>query len=423
MFVDVAEISLCAGKGGNGLVSFRREKYVPAGGPDGGDGGNGGNIIFEADSSLTTLMDFRYKKIYKARNGEDGKALKSSGKNGEDMVIKVPEGTIVRDKESGKILADMTGDGKRFIAAKGGSGGFGNRHFATPARQAPKFAKPGLPGQERVVLLELKLLADVGLVGFPNVGKSSLLSKISQARPKIANYHFTTLQPNLGVVSHLGKSFVCADIPGIIEGASEGLGRGFDFLRHIERTRVLLHVVDISSCEGRNPLDDFTVINSEMETYSPELLLRQQIIVGNKSDIVMDEDVKNEFIEFVETSGYRYFEISAATGQGVDALMDYVVEVLEKVPPVPLYESEISIDEEEKIDYKQYDIRKDGDVYEIYGPFVDKLYASVNFGDDESVAYFQRSIKKNGVIEKLEEMGINEGDTVKFGDIEFDFVN
>jgi len=422
MFVDIAEISLVAGRGGNGLVSFRREKYVPAGGPDGGDGGRGGSIIFEADSTLTTLMDFRYKKIYKAPQGEEGKALKCSGKDGEDLVIKVPEGTIIKDKETGKILADMTGDGKRFVAAKGGNGGFGNRHFATPARQAPKFAKPGLPGQERTVLLELKLLADVGLVGFPNVGKSSFLARVSQARPKIANYHFTTLQPNLGVVSHLDKSFVLADIPGIIEGASEGLGRGIDFLRHVERTRVLLHVVDISSSEGRNPLEDFTVICEEMETYSPELLLRQQIIVGNKADIIYDEEARDEFREFVETSGYRYFEISAVTGEGVRELLDYIIEVLDKIPPLPLYQSEISIDDEEKVDYTVYDIKKEGEVYEIYGPFVDRLIAGVNFGDDESVAYFHRSIKKRGVIEKLEEMGIQEGDTVKFGDIEFDFV-
>ncbi len=422
MFVDVAEISLCAGKGGNGLVSFRREKYVPAGGPDGGDGGNGGSIVFETDSSLTTLMDFRYRKTYKAPIGEDGKALNCSGRAGEDLVIKVPEGTIIRDKESGKILADMTGEGKRFVAAKGGSGGWGNRHFATPTRQAPKFAKPGLPGQERVVLLELKLLADVGLVGFPNVGKSSLLAKVSQARPKIANYHFTTLQPNLGVVSHLDTSFVLADIPGIIEGASEGLGRGVDFLRHVERTRVLLHVVDISSSEGRNPLEDFTVICKEMEEFSPELLLRKQIVVGNKKDIVFDEDARREFAEFVLSSGYSYFEISAATGEGVKDLLDCVVETLQKIPPLPLYQSEISVDDEEKIDYMEYDIKKDNDVYEIYGPFVDRLIAGVNFGDDESVAYFHRSIKKRGIIEKLEEMGIKEGDTVKFGDIEFDFV-
>jgi len=422
MFVDVAEISLMGGKGGNGLVSFRREKYVPAGGPDGGDGGNGGSIIFKVDTSLTTLMDFRYKKTYKAPSGEDGKALNCSGRAGENLYILVPEGTVIKDKETGKILADMTGEDAEFVAAKGGNGGWGNRHFATPTRQAPKFAKPGLPGQERVVLLELKLLADVGLVGFPNVGKSSLLARVSQARPKIANYHFTTLQPNLGVVSHLDKAFVMADIPGIIEGASEGLGRGFDFLRHVERTRVLLHVVDISSSEGRNPMEDFTIINSEMETFSPELLLRQQIVVGNKADIVFDEEAKAEFIEFVETSGYRYFEISAATGQGVNELMDYVVEVLDKIPPLPLYQSEISIDDEERVDYTVYDIKVENGVYEIYGPFVDRLIAGVNFGDDESVNYFHRSIKKRGIIEKLEEMGIQEGDTVKFGDIEFDFV-
>ena len=422
MFVDTATITLVAGKGGNGLVSFRREKYVPAGGPDGGDGGNGGNIIFEVDKTMTTLMDFRYKKIYKAKSGEEGKALNSSGKSGEDLIIKVPEGTLLRDAETNKIIADMTGDCNRFIAAKGGSGGWGNKHFATPTRQAPKFAKPGLPGEERTVILELKLLADVGLLGFPNVGKSSLLARISQARPKIANYHFTTLQPNLGVVSHKDMSFVMADIPGLIEGASEGAGRGYDFLRHIDRTRLLLHIVDISGIEGRDPIEDFTVINKEIETFNPELLLRRQIVVGNKCDIITNEKAAEDFREFVETSGYSYFQISAATGQGVNELLDHVCEVLSAIPEAPVYQPEIDIEEKEPVDFNEYKISVDGDVYEISGNFVDKLIASVNFGDEESVNYFHRAIKRRGIIDELEKMGIKDGDTVKFGDIEFDFV-
>ena len=422
MFVDIARISLAAGNGGNGLVSFRREKYVPAGGPDGGDGGRGGSIIFIVDSAMTTLMDFRYKKIYRAKNGEEGKALKSSGKDAPDLIVKVPEGTLVRDAKTNKILADMTGDGKKFLAAKGGNGGWGNQHFATPTRQAPKFAKPGLPGQEREVILELKLLADVGLLGFPNVGKSTLLSTVSSARPKIADYHFTTLQPNLGVVTKHNKSFVLADIPGLIEGAAEGAGLGLDFLRHIDRTRLLIHVVDISGIEGRDPIEDFTIINEELEKYSPLLLTRQQIVAGNKADIAVDRTKLSEFREFVTESGYQFFEISAATGEGVDALMNYVTKTLDKLPPVPIYTAEID-DEVDDTDYSAYEINVNNGIYEVSGPFVDKLISAVNFGDDESVAYLQRSIKSRGIIEELEKLGINEGDTVRFGDVEFDFIN
>ncbi len=367
-------------------------------------------------------MDFRYKKIYKAKSGQEGKALNSSGKSGEDLIIKVPEGTLLRDAETNKIIADMTGGCERFVAAKGGSGGWGNKHFATPTRQAPKFAKPGLPGEERTVILELKLLADVGLLGFPNVGKSSLLARVSQARPKIANYHFTTLQPNLGVISHKDMSFVMADIPGLIEGASEGAGRGYDFLRHIDRTRLLLHIVDISGLEGRDPIEDFTVINKEIETFNPELLLRRQIVVGNKCDVITNEKAAEDFREFIETSGYSYFQVSAATGQGVAELLDHVCEVLSAIPALPVYQPEIDIEEKEPVDYNEYKITADGDVYEISGNFVDKLIASVNFGDDESVNYFHRAIKRRGIIDELEKMGIKDGDTVKFGDIEFDFV-
>jgi len=421
MFVDTANISIKAGKGGNGLVSFRREKYVAAGGPDGGDGGKGGSIIFESDNMLTTLMDFRYKKSYKAQNGGDGGALKCSGKSGGDLIIKVPEGTLIKDSATGKILADMTGENKRFVAARGGNGGWGNMHFATPTRQAPKFAKPGLEGEERNIILELKLLADVALVGFPNVGKSTLLSMVSEARPKIANYHFTTLEPNLGVVSSYGNSFVLADIPGLIEGAHAGVGLGHEFLRHIERTRLLIHVVDVSGIEGRDPIDDFTVINEELEKFNPYLLTRIQIVAGNKSDIAVDRTKLEEFKQFVTESGYRFFEISAATGEGIKELMGYVSSELQKLPPMPIYQAEVIIDEE--IDYSSYEIKKIGDIYEVSGPYVDKLLGSINFGDYESVSYFQRTIKNKGIIEELEKMGVNEGDTVRFGDMEFDFVN
>jgi GTP-binding protein len=421
MFVDTVQISIKAGNGGNGLVSFRREKYVPAGGPDGGDGGNGGNIVFLADRGLTTLMDFRYKKSYKAQNGGDGGALRCSGKSGEDLIISVPEGTLIKDANSGKILADMTGEGKTFIAAKGGNGGWGNMHFATPTRQAPKFAKPGTPGQEREVVLELKLIADVALIGFPNVGKSTFLSKVTQARPKIANYHFTTLHPNLGVVSMFDKSFVVADIPGLIEGAHEGTGLGHEFLRHIERTRLMIHIVDVSGLEGRDPVEDFTIINEEIEKYNPYLLAREQIVAANKCDLLSDQTQLNEFKRFVTESGYKFFEISAATGQGLKEVMAYTAERISQLPPVPVYEPETD-DEEYETDLTSYEIQVVEGVYEVTGPWVDHVLASINFGDDESVKYFQRTIKNRGVIEELESMGIGEGDTVKFGDMEFDFI-
>ena len=423
MFVDTAQISVKAGKGGNGLVSFRREKYVPAGGPDGGDGGHGGNVVFEVDRMLTTLMDFRYKKVYKAENGGDGCARKKTGKSGADVVIRVPEGTLVKDAETGKLIADMTGENTRFVVARGGNGGFGNIHFATPTRQAPKFAKPGLPGQEREIILELKLLADVALIGFPNVGKSTLISKVSDAAPKIANYHFTTLQPNLGVVKNFDKSFVIADIPGLIEGAHEGIGLGHEFLRHIERTRLLVHLVDISGIEGRNPMEDFEIINRELELFDPYLLSRPQIVAGNKSEMVADPETIAEFEDFVTSSGYKFFKISAATGEGVQELLSYITSELDKLPPTPVYSPEIFIDFDEKMDFESYEINIVDGVYEITGPYVKKLISAVNFGDDESVKYFQRCVKNKGIIDELEKMGVQEGDTVRFGDIEFDFVN
>lgn len=417
MFVDIAEITVKAGKGGNGLVSFHREKYVPAGGPDGGDGGKGGNVVFVADKRLTTLMDFRYKKVYAAQNGQDGRAGRSSGKSGEDIIIRVPEGTLLRDAASGKILADMTGENHTFVAAKGGNGGWGNMHFATPVRQTPKFAKPGQLGQERTIRMELKLLADVALVGFPNVGKSTLISRVSQARPKIANYHFTTLTPNLGVVSVHDKSFVIADVPGLIEGAHTGAGLGHDFLRHIERTRLLVHLVDVSGIEGRDPIDDFQAINEELALYNPELSARPQIVAGNKSDLIPESDA---FRAFIEEQGYQYFPISAATGEGVDALMNHIAEILDTLPEMPIYEAEPI--EEEVVDESVFEILRHDGLYEVAGPYIDKLLRGINFGDDDSIRYFQRAIKAHGVIEALREAGAGEGDTVLFGEMEFDFV-
>lgn len=418
MFVDTATITVRAGKGGNGLVSFHREKYVPAGGPDGGDGGRGGNVVFVADNKLTTLMDFRYRKIYSAQNGQDGRAGKCSGKAGEDVIVRVPEGTLIRDAATGKVMADMTGENKTFVAARGGNGGWGNVHFATPVRQAPKIAKPGQLGQKREIILELKLLADVALVGFPNVGKSTLISRVSSARPKIANYHFTTLAPNLGVVSVHDKSFVIADVPGLIEGAHAGAGLGHEFLRHIERTRIIVHVVDAPGTEGRNPIDDFEAICRELELFDPELLLRPQLVAGNKTDIPSEQT--SEFEKFVVESGYKYFPISAATGAGIDALMNHVAEMLDVLPPIPVYEAEEF--EEEEIDYNVYEIKVEDGVYEVSGPYVDKLLRGINFGEDESVHYFQRAIKAHGIIDALREKGIQEGDTVVFGEMEFDFV-
>ena len=397
MFSDFAKVFVKAGDGGNGAVTFHREKYVAAGGPDGGDGGRGGSVVFVADKNINTLLDFRYKRKYLAENGGAGRDAKRNGKNGADLEVRVPVGTLLREAESNLVICDLKENGQRMVVAKGGSGGWGNRHFATPTRQAPKYAKPGLPGQEREVVLELKLLADVGLLGFPNVGKSTLLSVVSQARPKIANYHFTTLQPNLGVVTHNDMSFVMADVPGLIEGASDGAGRGSDFLRHLDRTRLLIHVVDISGIEGRDPIEDFTVINRELENYSPELLLRKQIVAGNKSDIICNEGAAQRFREFVLSCGYSYFEISAASRKGVKELLDAVTETLSKIPPVPVYEPEMSFDELPEIDYDSYEINVVDGVYEISGPYTQKLISAVNFGDDESVAYFQRCIRNRAL--------------------------
>ncbi len=425
MFTDKAKIFIKAGNGGNGAIAFHREKYVAAGGPDGGDGGNGGNVIFQVDLGLSTLMDFRYKRKYAAKSGGDGAGNKCNGKKGEDILINVPLGTLVRDAKTNKILADLSNPEEKVILARGGSGGWGNSHFATATRQAPNFARNGKPGMEREVILELKLLADVGLVGFPNVGKSTILSKTTKADPKIANYHFTTLDPNLGVVE-LGQemSFVLADIPGIIEGASEGVGLGHDFLRHIERTRLLIHVVDVSGIEGRNPLEDFDTINSELSKYNMELEERPQIVAANKTDILQDMEMYEEFKKELEDRGYKVFEISAATGKGVEELMKYTFTQLTKLPPIQIYEPEMDIAEDmfEETAGGGFEISIEGGVYVVSGSWIEAVGGSVNFSDEESLQFFQRALKNRGVIDALVDAGIKEGETVRIGDLEFDFV-
>ena len=424
MLADTATIYIEAGNGGNGLVSFHREKYVAAGGPDGGDGGNGGDVILAVDDKVSTLADFRYRKQYKAQNGGDGKAARCSGKNGEDLVVTVPIGTLVKDANTDKIIADLNKLGQRLVIAKGGSGGWGNSHFATPTRQIPRFAKSGTDGEKREIKLELKLLADVGLVGFPNVGKSTLLSVVSDARPKIANYHFTTLEPNLGVVDlGAGNSFVMADIPGIIEGASEGIGLGHEFLKHVERTRLLIHVVDASGIEGRNPIEDFDKINDEIKKYNPELAKKKQIVAANKKDIVFDESIYAGFCSEMKNRGYEVFEISAATKDGVDSLLKYASGLLDTIP-MPILAKDDS-NEEKIIKFEEeepFTVRRENDAFIVEGEWVKRLIGSTNFSDSESLQYFQRSLRKKGVIKALEQKGINEGDPVKIYDIEFDYV-
>ena len=425
MFTDKAKIIIKAGNGGNGAIAFHREKYVAAGGPDGGDGGDGGSVIFEVDLGLSTLMDFRYKRKYLAQNGGDGSGKRCNGKKGNDIIISVPLGTIVRDAKSNKILADLSDPEKRITLLKGGSGGWGNSHFATATRQTPNFAKNGKPGKECEVILELKLLADVGLVGFPNVGKSTILSRTTKAEPKIANYHFTTLEPNLGVVElSAGMSFVLADIPGIIEGASEGVGLGHDFLRHIERTRLLIHVVDVSGIEGRNPIEDFETINQELSKYNMELEERPQIVAANKTDILQDEKVFEDFKKEIEKRGYKLFEISAATGKGVEELMKYTYSELLKLPPIQVFEPEMDIYEDDFIDVddKGFEVTIEDGVYVVSGSWIEAVGGSINFSDEESLQYFQRALKNRGVIDALVDAGIKEGETVRIGDLEFDFV-
>jgi len=424
MFVDVARIHLKAGNGGNGAVSFHREKYVAAGGPDGGDGGRGGNVVFKVDDNLSTLADFRYKRKYVAENGENGGTSRCTGKSAPDLVISVPRGTVVKDYETGRIIADLSDD-EPVIIAKGGNGGWGNQHFATATRQIPRFSKPGNPGEELDVKLELKLLADVGLIGFPNVGKSTLVSVVSQAKPKIANYHFTTLTPVLGVVSlGEGSSFVMADIPGLIEGAGEGVGLGHEFLRHVERCRMLLHVLDISGSEGRDPIDDFDKINLELANFSDELSLRPQIVVGNKCDLI-DEEKIEEYKEYFESKGYRFFPIMAAIAEGTDALVKHIAEVLSKLPPMKIYEAEPKpLEDFSKKQSRTFSVRAEDGVFFVEdAPWLIDVMNTIDPDDYESLQYFERVLRQTGIIDALINAGVHEGDTVSVYDVEFDFVN
>ncbi|MGN0692645.1 MAG: GTPase ObgE [Oscillospiraceae bacterium] len=424
MFVDKAVIYVKAGDGGDGAVSFHREKYVAAGGPDGGDGGKGGNVVFVADDSMSTLLDFRYKRKYAAEKGQNGSGGRRTGKNAPDLIVKVPRGTLVRDNKTGRIIADMSSDEPQIIA-NGGKGGKGNARFATPTRQIPKFSKPGFIGEEIEASLELKLLADVGLVGFPNVGKSTLISVVSAAKPKIANYHFTTLTPVLGVVSAgEGKSFVMADIPGLIEGASEGVGLGHEFLRHVDRCRLIIHVVDVSGSEGRDPKEDFEIINRELSNFSEELAERPQIVAANKCDMAEPEKIA-EFKAFIAEKGYECFEISAATTLGTRELMDCVAAELDKLPPIKVYEAEPAaavLDENAGMGERFEITRGDDAVFYVEAPWLEHIMRTVDMDDYESLQYFQRVLRNTGIIDALEEKGIREGDTVNIFGFEFDFV-
>ncbi len=421
MFTDYVKIYAKAGNGGNGAISFRREKYVAAGGPDGGDGGRGGNIYFEVDPDSNTLIDFRYNKKFKAESGKNGEGGHRYGKSGQDLYIKVPIGTIVRDANTNEILADLSEPGQKALILKGGRGGKGNSHFATSTRQAPRFAQDGENGEERELILELKLLADVGLIGFPNVGKSTFLSMTTSATPKIADYHFTTLEPNLGVVkTDYGDSFVIADIPGIIEGASEGTGLGIQFLRHIERTRLLLHVIDVSGSEGRNPVEDFYTINNELKQYSEKLSKRKQIIVANKIDIMQNESLYKDLEKVAKENNMEIYKISAATNEGVSELIKHIAEVLKTLPKENLIEVQ-----DRKVytlkDDDEYTISKEDGMYVIKGEAVERIMRRVNIADNESLYYFQRSLDELGVNQKLKEMGVKEGDIVKICDYELEW--
>ena len=420
-FIDKARITVRAGKGGNGAVAFHREKYVAAGGPDGGDGGDGGSIILQVDDNLSTLMDFRYKRKYVAENGQDGQGQRKTGKTGQSLTIKVPRGTLVRDGETGEIIQDMSGS-EPFVLCRGGKGGWGNMHFATPTRQVPRFAKAGLEGESHDVILELKLLADVGLVGFPNVGKSTLLSVVTKAQPKIANYHFTTLYPNLGVVYvDEGVSFVLADIPGIIEGASEGAGLGHDFLRHIDRCRLLVHVVDVSGSEGRDPAADFDAICEELKEYSADLEKRPQIVAANKADIMEDPALLEQLRTHVESLGYPLFVISAAAHQGVQELMNAVAAKLASLPPVRFYEPEYVKRPPEVDTSAPLEIRVEDGVWIVEGPWLQRLISNVNFSDYESRNWFDRMLRESGLFQRMEDMGIQDGDLVSMYNLEFEY--
>lgn len=421
-FIDVATIWLHAGKGGDGAVTFHREKFVAAGGPDGGDGGRGGDIIFVADDNLSTLMDFRYKRKYTAKDGENGRAKRQSGADAENLVIRVPRGTVLKEAETGLVVADLSGD-EPVVVAKGGRGGWGNSHFATPTRQIPKFAKPGLPGEDLHLKLELKVIADVGLIGFPNVGKSTLISMISAAKPKIANYHFTTLTPVLGVV-RVGpeQSFVCADIPGLIEGAAEGMGLGHDFLRHVERCRLLLHVVDVSGCEGRDPKQDFEQINRELAGFSAELSQRPQIVLGNKCDIAAEEQIE-DFKRYIEEQGLTFLPISAATRQGIDGLPALVYNRLKELPPVRVFEPEYVRPDKSAQPTRPFTVQCTGDhEFTVDAPWLERILAGTNVEDYESLQYFQTQLGDSGILDELVRLGVEEDDTIKIGEYEFDYV-
>ena len=425
MFVDHVRIQLKAGDGGNGAVAFHREKYVSAGGPDGGDGGRGGNVVFRVDQGTNTLLAFRYKHHFTAERGGDGKGSKFHGANGKDLIVMVPPGTLILDVESGKIIHDMSdNDGADYIACKGGRGGWGNRHFATPTRQVPMFAKNGTKGEEKEVILELKMLADVGIIGYPSVGKSSILARISAAKPKIADYHFTTLSPNLGVVRTGGEQgFVAADLPGLIEGAADGAGLGHEFLRHIDRCRLLWHVVDISCFEGRDPIDDVENINVELDRYSPELADRPQIIVANKTDALDRELVDvDAFEHFVEVNGWELFYVSAATGEGVDALLRRTAERLRELPPMKIYSREYDPEDAYVGGGKETSIRRENDTFYVEGDWLLNLMGQINFSDYESLNFFQRVLQRSGVFEALEAKGCRDGHTVSIYDFEFEYV-
>lgn len=419
MFIDVAKIELKAGKGGDGSVAFRREKYEPSGGPAGGDGGDGGSIIIVGDKDIKTLMDYSYKSIYKAENGGDGRNKKQFGKKGEDLILKVPVGTLIKDYDTDTVIYDVKHDKEEFVICKGGKGGKGNVHFKSSIRQAPRFAEPGTKGEEKTIKLELKLLADVGLIGLPNVGKSTLLSIMSNARPKIANYHFTTLEPNLGVCKVGEKSFVLADIPGLIEGASEGLGLGHDFLKHIERTKILVHVLDISGSEGRNPIEDFELINSELASYNIKLNDKKMLVVLNKTDLGAEDNIK-EFREKYSGKVDEIVEISAATTENVDKLMYLIADTLDRIEDdySTLDEQYVYFEEEKEPDFK---VRKENENYIVEGPLIENLIYRTNFEVYESVNHLQKVLEDKGVIQQLKDLGIQDGDNVVIGDVEFDF--
>ena len=424
MFIDRAKISVKSGKGGNGSVSFRREPFVPEGGPDGGDGGKGGSIIFQANGSYRTLMDFKYKRKYEAESGEDGKKKKKFGKNGEDLIIMVPIGTVVIDELTGTVMKDLIADGDRVVAVKGGKGGKGNVHFKNSVRQAPNFAEAGGPAKERSIILELKLIADVGLVGFPNVGKSTFLSSSTSAKPKIGNYHFTTITPNLGVVDMFDTQFVMADIPGLIEGAHEGTGLGLNFLKHIERTKMLIHIVDIAGSEGRNPKEDFDKINNELKKYSFAVSDKPQIVAGNKIDLIYDEEQIEDFKTYVEDVGYKFFPMSAATGKGTKEILAEAVRIVSELPDyVPDYEMFDFESDDEDPDYREIYAYVDEDtgIFVLEGKQLHKIFDSTNFNDMESLRYFYKYIRNNGAVDELKELGLRDGDVVRVKSYEFIF--